>query len=307
LLKDIIYSINKMGDTNTVYEEAVSQMNVVYKWSPAVVEDSITTSRGTLLEMVRRPNWGLSCYMDNSIQSCEADEGTYHDALTRKAMSYANGAKRVCIIGGGEGATARNVLSWPGVERVDMIEWDSDVIDLFKAKYPQWSRGAWDDPRLHIEIADAFAVCEEERVYDVVIVDLFDPTKDDLEKWSTLVRKVTAWATRSVVVYSGMSTIFDSEPVYQDTFNIMASFDKFHIVERYNQFVPSFVGEAVFVFGGTRGYPFIEESIAPESSAESAPESSAESAPESSAESAPESSAESAPESSAEPVPEESI
>ncbi len=272
LLKDIIYSINKMGDTNTVYEEVDSQLNVVYKWSPAIVEDSITTSRGTLVEMVRRPNWGLSCYMDNAIQSCEADEGIYHDALTRKAMSYANGAKKVCIIGGGEGATARNVLSWPGVEHVDMIEWDSDVIDLFKAKYPQWSKGAWDDPRLHIEIADVFTVCEEERVYDVVIVDLFDPTKDDLEKWSRLIRKVTTWATRSIVVYSGMSTIFDAEPVYQTTFNIMSSFDKFHIIERYTQFVPSFVGEAVFVFGGTRGYPFVEDVPTSEPSAEPAPE-----------------------------------
>ncbi len=139
---------------------------------------------------------------------------------------------------------------------------------------------------------------------------MFDPTKDDLEKWSNLVRKVTAWATRSVVFYSGMSTIFDSDPVYQTTFGILGSFDKFHIIERYTQFIPSFVGEAVFVYGGTRGYPFIEEQTststepAPESSTEPVPESSAEPATESSTEPATESSTEPVPESSAEPAPE---
>jgi spermidine synthase len=60
------------------------------------------------------------------------------------------------IIGGGEGATAREVLKWPDVEQVDMYEWDKDVVSLFSTKYPQWAKGAWENPKLSIHYEDIF-------------------------------------------------------------------------------------------------------------------------------------------------------
>ena len=120
-----------------MYKEEVKEFGVSYNWYNAIIKDSIITHRGTKLEMIERPNWGIACYMDNTIQSAEIDEKIYHEALVHPIMS--NDVKKVLIIGGGEGATAREVLKWP-VEEVDMIEWDKDVVELFRTKYPQWAK-----------------------------------------------------------------------------------------------------------------------------------------------------------------------
>ena len=83
--------------------------------------------------------------------------------------------KSVLIIGGGEGATAREVLKWP-VTKVDMYDWDKDIINLFKKKYPQWAKGAWNDKRLSIFHDNIFEriVKPPQTTYDTIIIDLFD-------------------------------------------------------------------------------------------------------------------------------------
>jgi hypothetical protein len=137
--------------------------NVSYVWRDIARLDSIITHRKTHVEMIHRPDWGVACYMDGDIQSCELDEALYHESLVHPVMSSVVRPKRVMIVGGGEGATAREVLKWPSVEHVDMYEWDEDVVRLFQMKYPQWAKGAWDDPRLHLHFEDIFekisAVC----------------------------------------------------------------------------------------------------------------------------------------------------
>ena len=110
------------------------ELGVTYQWNNATIVDSIHTKRDTHVEMVERPNWGVACYMNNAIQSCELDEAIYHEALVHPAMACVYQPKRVMIIGGGEGATAREVLKWPTVEQVDMYEWDQEVVQLFQRK-----------------------------------------------------------------------------------------------------------------------------------------------------------------------------
>ena len=138
------------------YEDTIQEFGVAHNWHNASIKDSIETSRGTKVEMVERPQWGLACYMDNSIQSALIDEKIYHEALVHPVMLSVKERKRVMIIGGGEGATAREVLKWSDVKEVDMFEWDRDVVELFRNKYSQWAQGAWDDPRLMINYSNIF-------------------------------------------------------------------------------------------------------------------------------------------------------
>ena len=83
------------------------------------------------------------------------------------------------ILGGGEGATLREVLRAPGVRRCTMVDIDGQVVELAKRFLPEWSDGAFDDPRARVIIGDALKFINEDRGrYDVVISDLTEPLAD---------------------------------------------------------------------------------------------------------------------------------
>ena len=246
----------------SIYKEDLNEeFGVTYTWENATIKDSITTHRGTKVEMIERPNWGLACYMDNSIQSCEVDERIYHEALVHPVMMSVNERKNVMIIGGGEGATAREVLKWSGVEKVDMYEWDKDIVALFRTKYPQWAKGAWYDNRLTIKYLDIFKLIKFPPTikYDVIIIDLFEPCEQNEKEWKTLLKSLHNWITLngSIVMYAGMRNIPNSIQPYQqliklieyDEVNnyIMKDFRLSKDIIPYRVHIPSFSGESTFL------------------------------------------------------------
>jgi predicted membrane-bound spermidine synthase len=245
-------------------EDNIQEFGVTNVWNNANIKDSITTSRGTKVEMVERPGWGLACYMDNSIQSCEVDERIYHESLVHPVLISVNDKKRVMIIGGGEGATAREVLKWQGVEQVDMFEWDKDVVELFREKYPQWAKGAWNDPRLKLHYEDIFTAIKTSpsklNKYDVIIIDLFEPCEDNKELWRTLIKSLHNWISinGSIVMYAGMRNILEKEQPYQKLINMIeyveiqpGKFVKDLTLNKeiipYRVWIPSFSGESMFL------------------------------------------------------------
>ena len=244
------------------YEDTIQEFGVAHNWHNASIKDSIKTGRGTKVEMVERPLWGLACYMDNSIQSALIDEKIYHEALVHPVMSSIQEKKRVMIIGGGEGATAREVLKWPGVEEVDMFEWDRDVVELFRNKYPQWAQGAWNDPRLTLYYSDIFEAIMTQPIkkYDVIIIDLFEPCEENKEQWNCLLKNLYNWITvnGSIVMYAGMRNILVKEQPYQKLINIIQHIETQQGVlipnmylnkeiTSYKVYIPSFSGESTFL------------------------------------------------------------
>jgi spermidine synthase len=254
-----------MEEKKEVYREQTwPEFGVEHHLHNTIIRDSIHTFRGTFVEIVERPQWGLSCYMDNSIQSCEADEKIYHETLVHPAMTSVPTPRRVLIFGGGEGATAREVLKWPSVERVDMYEWDEQVVQLFKSKYPQWAQGAWNDPRLHIFHTNAFDVIQNEvpaERYDVIIIDLFEPSDDENSSWYFFLTLLRDWVSDhgSIVMYSGIRNLFsDRHP--DELLNItgysaeasergyqMNNLSVNRLFVPYKVFIPSYSGESMFL------------------------------------------------------------
>jgi spermidine synthase len=251
--------------SNIYLENNIQEFGVSHIWNDTTLKDAITTSRGTKVEMIMRPKWGLACYMDNSIQSCEIDEKLYHEALVHPVMSSVKKRDRVMIIGGGEGATAREVLKWQDVKHVDMYEWDEDVVIFFKKKYPQWAKGAWYDSRLKLHIVNIFEAIKDipkntDR-YDVIIIDLFDPCQEQRHNWLTLIKSLHSLITHngSIVMYAGMRNILsDNIDGYKDLINMIKyvylrngrmiedlSLNK-EIIP-YRIFIPSFSGESMFL------------------------------------------------------------
>jgi spermidine synthase len=250
---------------SSYFEDNKDEFGVSHIWANATVKDSLTTHRGTKVEIIARPKWGLACYMDNSIQSALIDERIYHEALVHPVMLSTLKRGRVMIIGGGEGATAREVLKWPGVEQVDMYEWDKDVVQLFKDKYPQWAQGAWADPRLKVHTVDIFEAIKTPpsryNAYDVIIVDLFEPCEENKGQWNTLLKSLNSWLALdgAIVMYAGMRNILAKQQPYQKLIEMMEyrELRPGHMVADltllgktiipYRVFIPSFSGESMFL------------------------------------------------------------
>lgn len=247
---------------NSVYEEKNPDLGVTYQWHNSRIVERIRTRRGTLVEMVDRPAWGLSCYMDGVLQSCEKDQAVYHKVLVGNGLSpflpvYQTPIK-VCLFGGGEGATAARLLqSRLPIESVRMIEWDQEVVDLFRNRFRSWSilpgvdDSAWDSPRLRLEHEDAFVVCNEahEGEYGLVLVDLFDVDEESMERMEDFVRKTADWSSASYGMYVATHSPFvrPSDKVLRRLRTALAS--QGFRVRLVTEYVPSFHGHAVFLYG----------------------------------------------------------
>jgi len=141
------------------------------------VAEVIASGRSAFQEYLifRSPVHGVCVALDGDLQSCEADEGIYHEALVHPAMLLHPAPKRVLIMGGGEGATAREVLRHPGVESVVMVDIDAEFVGLCREHLADWNREAFADPRLDLQCRDINEYLEGEGPgFDVVIGDLVD-------------------------------------------------------------------------------------------------------------------------------------
>ncbi len=114
--------------------------------------------------------------LDGVIQTTMADEFVYHEMLTHVPIMAHGAAKRVLIIGGGDGGMLRHCLMHKAVEKVTMVEIDRSVVDMSLQWLPEISSGAFDDPRADLVIDDGCKFVKNAKdKYDVIIVDSTDP------------------------------------------------------------------------------------------------------------------------------------
>jgi len=128
------------------------------------------------VDIINTGSFGVCLVLDGKIQSSEADEFIYHEALVHPAMLTHPRPERVFIAGGGEGATLREVLTHKTVKKAVMVDIDEEVVKLCRRFLPSWHQNAFDDPRAELHFADARKYLEESSdKFDVIIIDLADP------------------------------------------------------------------------------------------------------------------------------------
>ncbi|NOZ91668.1 MAG: methyltransferase domain-containing protein [Dictyoglomi bacterium] len=130
-----------------------------------------------VVEVVENPYYGKMLILDGDVQSSLLDEFIYHEALVHPALLAVKEPKKIMVLGGGEGATLRELYKHKSVEHVTMVDIDEEVVSICKEHLPEWHQGAFDDSRTHLVIADAGKVVREseDKSYDVVISDLVEP------------------------------------------------------------------------------------------------------------------------------------
>ena len=128
------------------------------------------------ISLIETTPFGRMLVLDGKTQSSEADEFIYHEGLVQPAMLAHTHPRQVFIAGGGEGATAREVLRHRSVRQVHMVDLDSEVVELCRQYLPNHHAGAFDDPRLHLHFQDAYVYLEQTSdQFDVIIIDIPDP------------------------------------------------------------------------------------------------------------------------------------
>jgi spermidine synthase len=128
------------------------------------------------LEIADTISYGRALFLDDKIQSAELDEFIYHEALVHPAMVLHPEPRSVLIVGGGEGATLREVLRHRTVQRAVMVDIDKEAVDACHEYLGSWHQGAFEDPRTELLHADARAYLEDhDERFDSIIIDITDP------------------------------------------------------------------------------------------------------------------------------------
>ena len=120
---------------------------------------------------------GRVMLLDGVVQITERDEFVYQEMLTHVPLLAHGAAKRVLIIGAGDGGVLRRVLEHRNVEKAVMVEIDGEVIRLAKEFLPGIAGDAWNDKRAEVIVGDGIDYVRKAEAgsFDVVIVDSTDP------------------------------------------------------------------------------------------------------------------------------------
>ena len=196
-------------------------------------------------------NYGRALMLDGAIQSAQDDEAIYHELLVQPAMLRHPDPRDVLIIGGGEGATLREVLVHRSVKSATMVDLDREVVELCREHLPSWHRGAFDDPRVRLVFDDGRRfVAETDGLYDVVIIDVVDML-DNGPAQSLYTRQFYELLHRrlrpgGLVVVQGLEFSFLDHKAHAALARTLRSV--FSEVHSYRVQVPSFLSSRGFLF-----------------------------------------------------------
>jgi spermidine synthase len=201
---------------------------------------------------------GHKLFLNGNLQFSERDEYRYHEALVHPAMAAFGAPRKVAVLGGGDGMAVREILKYPSVESVTLVELDPNMTSLF-AKDPAMASlngGALSSPKLNIVNADAFQWLQgddkaELELFDVVVVDFPDPTNFSIGKlytnsfYSLLSQRLSA---------SGYAVIQTTSPLVarQSFWTVAATIESVGLhATPYHANVPSF-GEWGYIIASHR-------------------------------------------------------
>lgn len=131
------------------------------------------------VEIVDTDFFGRCLVLDGKIQSSQYDEFIYHESLVHPAMIVHPDPKQIIVLGGGEGGALREILKYPSVEELLMVDIDREVVSLSEKYLPAWNGGAFKDPRTELLFMDARKYMENNKKrWDVIFIDITEPLDD---------------------------------------------------------------------------------------------------------------------------------
>jgi len=199
--------------------------------------------------------YGRILILDGKIQSSESDEYIYHEALVHPAMLLCPAPRRVLVIGGGEGATLREVFRHPTVEKLVMVDLDQEVVELCQVYLEGWHQGSFSDKRLELVYMDARQYLEDSNdLFDVIISDVPEPVEQGpalklfTQQYYVLIRdRLNKKGIFSMQAGDHSLPFSDAHSAINNTIRQVMPF-----VRSYRAFVPSFNTEWGFIIASAQ-------------------------------------------------------
>ncbi len=173
----LLLALWRANDLTSLAEDELFADDIVYTTSSPYQRILITNNAA-----------GFQLFLNGNLQFSSADEYRYHEALVHPAMTAAAQTARVLILGGGDGLALREVLKYPGVAHVTLVDLDPEMTGLSEhfAPLARLNGRSFRDPRVRVVNEDAMIWAERVReTFDVAIVDFPDPSSFSLGKLYT--------------------------------------------------------------------------------------------------------------------------
>ncbi|MBC7958984.1 MAG: polyamine aminopropyltransferase [Vallitaleaceae bacterium] len=127
------------------------------------------------LDFFETEEFGTCFTLDGIMMVNEKDEFIYHEMIVHVPMAVHPKAKKVLVIGGGDGGTIRELTKYKTIEHIDLVEIDERVVRTCQ-KYLPITASQLEDPRVHMHFVDGIAfIAQPKEVYDLILVDSTDP------------------------------------------------------------------------------------------------------------------------------------
>jgi spermidine synthase len=220
--------------------------------------DDVVLARNTPYQRIVLTAWkdDLRLFLNSHLQFSSKDEYRYHEALVHPGLSAQPDAHRVLVLGGGDGLALREILKYPGVHHVTLVDLDPEMTTLFSThqELTRLNHGAFHDPRVHVQNADAFVWLQSATdLFDFAVVDFPDPSNYSIGKLYT-----TAFYHALVrhLVPDGRFVVQSTSPLFarRSFWCVVTTVEATGLgATPYHVYVPSF-GEWGFVLGGRAPY-----------------------------------------------------
>jgi spermidine synthase len=229
-------------------------------WSEkAAYVDTVIFARSTAYQRIvlTREGSDVRLYLNGNLQFSSRDEYRYHEALIHPGLARMSQPRDVLVLGGGDGLAVREVLKYPTVTNIVLVDLDPEMTRLFSTQelLVRLNESSLRSPRVHVINADAFTwLKSNSNQFDFVVADFPDPSNFSLGKLYTTAfygRVRTALRPRGALVVQCTSPWVARKSFWcvDETLRVSG-----FITEPYHLYVPSF-GEWGFILASIEPIP----------------------------------------------------
>ncbi len=223
-----------------------------------IYADEIIFARDTRYQhiVLTRFKDDIRLFLNSHLQFSSRDEYRYHEALIHPGLSAVPVLRRVLVLGGGDGLAVREILKYPQIESITLVDLDPEMTRLFSTlpMLTALNQKSFSSQKVHIINTDAFPWIDTNTdSFDFIVIDLPDPTNYSLGKlYTTAFYKAVARHLSA----QGLMVVQSTSPMFaRDSYWCIATTLKQAGLKTYpyHVYVPSF-GEWGYVIAGTREY-----------------------------------------------------
>ena len=152
--------------------------------------DKVIYSRSSRYQRIvlTKSDHDLRLFLNGNLQFSSRDEYRYHEALVHPGLASVENPKNILVLGGGDGMAVREILRYPSVESVTLVDLDPDMTGLFSRQtaLSELNGRSLLNPKVKVIHADAFVwLKENRRVFDFIAIDFPDPSNFSIGKLYT--------------------------------------------------------------------------------------------------------------------------